>query len=133
MNLSRAAKKFRSLEPQESAAPKKAAKKQAKGAGPAPEPVKEPVAVEPAAPVVEKVEAVPVVEPTPVAAAPVPPQPKPAPVKVKRPRFVREKAEKRERLNLPPLPTPSKNPLIRVMTRNLPPVVKDEPKPGIRL
>jgi len=132
MNLSRAAKKFRSLEPQESSAPKKAAKKQAKGAGPGPEPVREPVVV-PAAPVVEKTEAAPVVEPTPVAAAPEPPQPKPVPVKMKRPRFVREKAEKRERVNLPPLPTPSKNPLIRVMTRNLPPVVKDEPKPGVRV
>ncbi|MDB5306708.1 MAG: hypothetical protein JWO38_910 [Gemmataceae bacterium] len=112
MNLSRAAKKLRALGPNEPVPPKPVvAKKPAKA--PEPEPVTEPI--------VEAVE--PVQEP----AAP----PEPLPVKAKRPRFVRAKTEKRERVTLPPLPPPSNKPAARLMTKNLSlPPKDDAPKLG---
>jgi hypothetical protein len=119
MNLSRAAKKFRGLEPKEK--PRPAAEK--KGKPPAAEPPKPVEKVEPvaAAPAVVEPPKPAAVEPAVVAPKP-PEQPK-----VKRPRFVRPKAEKRERVVLPPLVSSSK-PLARVMTKNVVLVPKDEGK-----
>lgn len=119
MNLSRAAKKFRDQMPQEPEAPKRANDKKKTPPPPAPEPVVE--AVMPVAPVEPTPE--PVVEPPAEAAEPAPEtagQPKKGRrVKAKRPRFVREKAEKRERVSLPPLPPPSNKLAAKLLTKNL--------------
>jgi hypothetical protein len=111
MNLSRAAKKFRTLETK-SAKPVTSKKPETR-----PEPtVKKAEAIaEQVAPVIEL--AKPVV---------VAPPPKVWPVKQKRTRFVREKAERRERTNLPPLAS-SQNFFTRLMTQNLAVPPKDEP------
>jgi hypothetical protein len=136
MNLSRAAKKFRALVPAEPEAPKPAKEKSKKKAKtpppPAPPPAPEPV-VETSTPTEPIPE--PVVE-APAEAAP--PEPVPAAqsrkawsAKAKRPRFVREKAERRERVSLPALPPRSTTAAARVLTRNLAlPPKDDTPKPG---
>jgi hypothetical protein len=130
MNLSRAAKKFRAQEPQ---APKAARAKKAKSPPPpAPSPASEPV-VEMSTPVEPIPE--PVVEPPAEAAPPevVPAAPpgKAWLVKAKRPRFVRGKAERRERVALPALPPRSTKPAARLLTRNLTlPPKDDTPTPG---
>ena len=116
MNLSRAAKKFRTSESNPSPRPIKSKKPEK-----LPDPIiekAEPV-VEQVVPVIERVE--PVVEQVVVA----PPPPKIWPVKQKRLRFVREQVEKRERVNLPPLPS-SRKFFARLMTQNLAVPPKDE-------
>jgi len=134
MNLSRAAKKFRAQMPQEPEAPKQAKDKK-KGKPPpptTPEPVPAP-AVETVAPVEPNPE--PEVPAEAAGPDPVPDaQPKKVwPVKAKRPRFVREKAEKRERVTLPPLPPPSKKPAARLLTKNLALPPKDDTPKGTRV
>src|SRR6185437_12214873 len=128
MNLSRAAKKFRGQMPQEPEAPKRAKKKHEKKAPPAPPP---PVAV-----------------PDPIVSMPPAPEPPPEPVaheevasdalkpkkvwpvKSKRPRFVREKVEKRERPAVLPAPPPrSTNFAARLLTKNLAVPPQDDEKP----
>lgn len=128
MNLSRAAKKFRAQVSQEPEAPTpaNAQKKNNARPTPAPMPVLEPVvqAVEPVLePVPEPVAAAEAVEPAPVPVA----RPKKGwPVKAKRPRFVREKTERRERPMIPALPTRSTRPAARLLTKNLALPPKDD-------
>ena len=116
MNLSRAAKKFRAQMPQQPAAPRPARAKGAK-TPPAPPPVPEPVVAAPPP--------APAPLPEPVAPVAVPPK-KGWPVKAKRPRFVREKVEKRERAAAPALPPRSTRPVARLLTRNLALLPKDD-------
>jgi hypothetical protein len=132
MNLSRAAKKFRALMPEEPTRPKPAkgkGKKKAKTpTPPAPQPVIETsTPVEPTPePVVEAPAEVTPPEPVPAA-----PSKKVWPVKAKRPRFVRETAERRERVTLPALPPRSTKLTARLLTRNLALVPRDDTaKPG---
>ncbi len=115
MNLSRAAKKFRAQTPNQPAAPKPARANTPKAAPPpAPPPAPQP------AETAEPVAAVPAAEPTPAA------RPKRAkPAKAKRPRFVRGKAERRERVSPPELPRGT-TAAARVMTRNLALPPKDD-------
>ncbi|HXD88878.1 MAG TPA: hypothetical protein VN641_20475 [Urbifossiella sp.] len=127
MNLSRAAKKFRAQMPQEPEAPRRAKNKHEKKAPPAPPAIAVP---EPS------VSVAPAPEPTPepVAQEEVAggvPKPKKAwPVKAKRPRFVREKVEKRERPAVLPDPPPrSTNFAARLLTKNLAVPPKDDEKP----
>src|SRR4051812_10776800 len=109
MNLSRAAKKFRTQIAREPEAPKPAGAKSAKTPPPVPEPV---VAAPPPAPE-------PIPEPVaPVAAPPAPPKTV-WPVKAKRPRFVRVQVERRERSAAPTLPPRSAKLSARLLTRNL--------------
>lgn len=127
MNLSRAAKKFRAQMPQETEAPKRAKHKNKANAPPVPPP---PVAVpEP----VVTVAPMPEPTPEPVVTAevhdPAPQPKKPWPVKAKRPRFVREKAERRERPAAPEMPPRSTTFAARIMTMNLVMPPKDETLP----
>jgi hypothetical protein len=123
MNLSRQAKKFRALQPKDSESPKPVAdkRKKKKAQAEAPAASAPAVAVEPIAsePVVVP-EAVAVQEPV----QPAPPK-KPWVEKTKRPRFVREKAEKRERVTLPPLISSNKF-NAKLLTRNVAPIPKDD-------
>jgi hypothetical protein len=115
MNLSRAAKKFRTQIAQEPEALKST---RAKGVRtqPAPEPV---LTAPPPAPE-------PLPEPI-VPVAPTPATPKKVwPVKAKRPRFVRVQVERRERSAAPALPPRSTKLSARLLTRNLAFPPKDE-------
>jgi hypothetical protein len=124
MNLSRAAKKFRTQIAQEPEAPKPATARKQPKAAPAPIPVPEPVVV--------TVEPTPEPIPEPVIPAEVPAptsQPKKAwPVKAKRPRFVREKVERRERTSAPALPPRSTRLVARLLTKNLALLPQDDSK-----
>jgi hypothetical protein len=128
MNLSRAAKKFRDqLEPE---APKRAKARKKAETPPAPAPVvqtPEPV------PAPELVILQPEHTPEPVVPVatvePFPPK-QVWPAKTKRPRFVRAKAEKRERTVVLPLQLGSTKPAARLLTSNLALPPKDAPKWG---
>ena len=140
MNLSRAAKKFRAEMPTEPKALKPVQERKlqqklkAQAQQAAPEPVPE------AAPQIEAVTPVEVVEEPALAAGPCPepvdidptePAAPPAPkkawrVKVKRARFVREQAERRERPQTPALPSRSTKLTARMMTQNLAVPPKDD-------
>jgi hypothetical protein len=118
MNLSRAAKKFR--DQSEPEAPKRAKARKKADTPPAPPPV-----VQPPEPVIQSP------EPTPEPVVPAPATPKKEwPAKAKRPRFVREKVEKRERVVVPPLQLGSTRPAARLLTKNLALLPKDAPKVG---
>jgi len=118
MNLSRAAKKFREQMPREPRAPKRAEAKKVALTPPAPVPVPEPV--------VETIEPIP--EPAAPArvAEPVPQPKKVRPVKARRPRFVREKVERRDRTVAPALPPRSTKLVARLLTKNLALLPRDD-------
>jgi len=125
MNLSRAAKKFRAQMPKEPEAPNRAQDKNKSKIPP----------ITPALPLAVVSEPVvtvaPTPEPTPEPVVPAPaPQPKKSwPVKAKRPRFVREKAEKRERRAPATTPPRSTKFAARLLTVNLVMPPKDESMP----
>jgi hypothetical protein len=129
MNLSRAAKKFRASMPNESDPPKLIPSRKAAKIPSNPDPI--PQAVQ--EPVVEKTEPalVPDVPPELTAQPPAAPSRKAFRVKAKRPRFVREKGEKRERPAVLSLPPRSTKLTARLLTRNLSLLPKDDaPKAG---
>lgn len=118
MNLSRAAKLLRAKMPQAPEPPKRVEKKKLKTPpAPAPVPVPEPVVAVPA-PIPQ------------VAAVPTPPPPKTRPVKTKRPRFVREKTEKRQPPAAPALPQRSTKATARLLTQKLALPPKEEGTSG---
>ena len=128
MNLSRAAKKFRALMPDEPEAPKRAKSKKQNAQPTPPPPAPQPVVetIKPADPVPEpELPESPAEATTPVPAAP---SKKAWRVKTKRPRFVREKAERRERVPVPALLGRSAKPVARLLTKNLALPPKDDPK-----
>jgi hypothetical protein len=125
MNLSRAAKRFRGSMPKKSDPPKPVPSRKAVTVPPKPDPIPEPVRE----PVVEKVEPAPEpdVPPQPAGQPPPAPSKKAWRVKTKRPRFVREKVEKRERATALALPPRGTTPAARLLTKNLSLPPKDEP------
>jgi hypothetical protein len=127
MNLSRAAKKFRAQMPHEPEAPKPGkTKKSRPPTAPIPVPAPEPV-VETVTPIESIPE--PAASPFEVAEAASPTTPKKVwPAKAKRPRFVRERVEKRERPAAAALPPRSTKFAARLLTKNLAVPPKDDAK-----
>ena len=129
MNLSRAAKKFRDQTPKKGEGPKPAnAKKEKVEAPPAPTPEPVPQPVQAIVPTPEPVAPAPA-----EVAEPIPPaqHKKARSEKVKRPRFVREKAEKRERpVAGPVLPPRSTKFTAQLLTKHLAVPPTEDPKAG---
>ena len=118
MNLSRAAKKLRDQTSKPPEALKSAPATKKTQSPPAPAAV--PPAVEPVAAPVPEVAAE---APEPAAA---PPAQEEKPAKVKRPRFVREKSQKRERPAGTALPPRSTKATAQLLTKNLAPLPPDD-------
>lgn len=126
MSLSRAAKKFRDQTPQKPEATKPPAEAKKKSQVPAAQPAQPAPPPPPPAEPIQAIEPVPEPQAAPPAeaaeAAPTAAPPKQVrPPKAKRRRFVRERAEKKERSTGPALPPRSTKSTARLLTKNLPP------------